>query len=254
MIPSDRFYVDALGPPRQGDILLAGVSRLVAEDRFSPPAWERLDAHDITVHAARDGKDMWLEAGAALVMVTSHDCHFDKEWNLRVRTLIREGVAEGEARRIAEADQTLDRTFNASPLVYPDEVGRDRGNLMAGRVVGYLPVPASPDGVVPEAIADLTYRVTLDRLDVAPLKAVSAEARMQLRYALAHLDTLRATSAGFELERVVGRHIERVTFPRERPLFVRLHLDDGTEIELLQLPAEPDDDAPGRTLPPGSAA
>lgn len=254
MIPADRFYVDALGPPRQGDILLAGVSRLVGDDRFSPAPWERLDAHDVTVHGARDGKDMWLEAGPALAMVTSHDCQFDKEWNQRVRTLVREGVPDGEAHRMAEADQTLDRTFNASPLVYPHEVDRDRGNLMAGRVVGYLPVPASPDGVVPEAVVDLTYRVTLDRLDVVRVKAIGAEARMQLRYALAQLDTLRATSVGFELERVVGRHIEGVTFPRERPLFVRLHLDDGTEIELLQPPAEPDDDAPGRTLPPGSAA
>lgn len=254
MIPADRFYVEALGPPRQGDILLAGVSRLVADDRFSPPAWDRLDAHDITVHGARHDDDMWLEAGVALVMVTSHDCHFDKEWNQRVRALIREGVEEGQAHRIAEEDQTLDRTFNASPLVYPREVNRDRGNLMAGRVVGYLPVPASPDGVVPEAVVDLTYRVTLDRLDVVRLKAIGAEGRMQVRYALAQLDTLRATSVGFELERVVGRHIERVTFPRERPLFVRLHLDDGTEIDLLQPPAEPDEDAPGRTLPPGSAA
>lgn len=254
MIPADRFYVEALGPPRQGDILLAGVSRLVADDRFSPPAWDRLDAHDITVHGARDGSDVWLEAGAALVMVTSHDCHFDKEWNQRVRTLIREGVEEREAHRVAEADQTLDRTFNGSPLLYPHEVNGDRGDLMAGRVVGHLPVPASPDGVVPEAVVDLTYRVTLDRLDVVPLEAIGAEARMQLRYALAHLDTLRATSVGFELERVVGRHIERVTFPRERPLFVRMHLDDGTEIDLLQPPVEPDEDAPGRTLPPGSAA
>lgn len=254
MIPADRFYVDGLGPPRQGDILLAGVSRLVADDRFSPPAWDRLDAHDVTVHGAREGNDMWLETGAALVMVTSHDCHFDKEWNQRVRMLIREGVEEREAHRIAEADQTLDRTFNASPLVYPHEVNRDRGNLMAGRVLGFLPVPASHDGVVPEAVVDLTYRVTLDRLDVVPLKAVGTEARMQLRYALAQLDTLRATSVGFELERVVGRHIERVTFPRERPLFVRLHLDDGTEIDLLQPPVEPNEDAPGRTIPPGSAA
>ena len=254
MIPAERFYLDGLGPPRQGDILLAGVSRLVADDRFSPPAWDRLDSHDITAHGARDGSDLWLETGAALVMVTSHDCHFDKEWNQRVRSLIREGVDEREAQRIAEADQTLDRTFNASPLVYPDEVNRDRGNLMTGRIVGYLPVPASLDGVIPEAVVDLTYRVTLDRLDVVPVKAISAEPRMQLRYALAQLDTLRATAAGFELERVVGRHIERVSFPRERPLFVRLHLDDGSEIDLLQPAAEPDDEAPGRTLPPGSAA
>jgi hypothetical protein len=254
MIPSDRFYVEARGPLHQGDILLAGVTRLVAEDRFSPPAWDRLDLHDITVADARDDSDLWLEASPALVIVTSHDCHFDKEWNARVRALVREGADQEEAQRQAEADRTLDRTFTASPLVVPDELNRDRGNLMAGRVLGYLPIPPSQDGLVPEAVADLTYRVTLDRLDVVRIASSSAEARMHLRYALAQLDSLRAVSVGFELERVVGRHIERVSFPREKPLFVRLHLDDGSEIDLLQQPVEPDEDAASRTLPPGSAA
>lgn len=253
MIPSDRFYVGSRGPLRQGDILLAGVTRLVAEDRFSPPAWDRLDLHDITVAGARDDSDLWLEASPALVIVTSHDCHFDKEWNARVRTLVQQGAGQKEAQREAEADPTLDRTFTASPLVVPDELNRDRGNLMAGRILGYLPVPRSTDGLVPEAVADLTYRVTLDRLDVVRVASTSAEARMHLRYALAQLDSLRAVSVGFELERVVGRHIERVTFPREKPLFVRLHLDDGSEIDLLQQPVEPDD-ASSRTIPPGSAA
>jgi transcriptional regulator with XRE-family HTH domain len=82
MIPAERFYVEAVGPPRQGDILLAGVTRLVAEDRFSPAGWDQLDAYDVTVSGARDDNDMWLEAGPSLVMVTSHDCHFDKEWNI----------------------------------------------------------------------------------------------------------------------------------------------------------------------------
>ena len=194
MIPADRFYVPEAGPLKQGDILLAGVARLVAEDRFSPRAWERLDAQDVTIHEARDGKDLWLEAGPALVMVTSHDCHFDKEWNIRRRALIREGVADDEAGRIAETDRTLDRTFTASPMVYLTEVDRDQGMLRAGRILGYLPVPVSDSGLVPESAVDLTYRVTLDRLDVVRVASTSAEARTHLRYALAELDSLRATS------------------------------------------------------------
>lgn len=257
MIPAERFYVPATGPLKQGDILLVGVARLVAQDRFSPRAWDRLDAHDVTIHGVRDGQDLRLEAGPALVVVTSHDCHFDKEWNIRRRSLMNEGLNEGEAGRVAEDDTTLDRAFTGSPLVYPSEIDRDRGQLMAGRIVGYLPVPGSPDGLVPEAVADLSYRVTLDRMDVVRVASVSAEARMHLRYALARLDSLRATTVGFELERVVGRHIEKVTFPRQNPLFVRLHLDDGTSLELLQRPDEPAEDAPSRSAasgPPGSAA
>lgn len=255
MIPPERFYVSAAGPLKQGDILLAGVSRLVAADRFSPAAWERLDAHDVTIHGARDDTDLWLQAGPALVMVTSHDCHFDKEWNIRRRELIRDGVNEDEASRLVEDDPRLDRTFVASPLIYPIEVDRDQNLLRAGRILGYLPVPGSDDGLVPESVVDLTYRVTLDRMDVVRVASVSNEARMHLRYGLAQLDSLRATTVGFELERVVGRHIDQVSFPRENPLFVRLHLDDGTQIDLLQPPSEPDDAAPGRSAaPPESAA
>lgn len=255
MIPSERFYVQAAGPLKQGDILLAGVSRLVAADRLPPVAWDRLDAHDITIHGARDGTDLWLEAGPALVMVTSHDCHFDKDWNIRRRVLIRDGVDEGEASRLAEEDATLDRTFTASPLIYPAEVDRDQGLLRSGRILGYLPVPASVDGLVPESVVDLTYRVTLDRLDVVRVVSVSREAQMHLRYGLARLDSLRATTVGFELERVVGRHIASVSFPRQNPLFVRLHLGDGTEVDLLQRPDEPDETAPGRSAaPPDPAA
>jgi hypothetical protein len=107
--------------------------------------------------------------------------------------------------------------------------------------------------MVPEAVVDLTYRVTLDRLDIARVACVSLEARAQLRYAFARLDSLRATTVGFNLEAVVGRHIERVTFPRKKPLFVRLHLDDGTTVDLLQQPAEPKG-GPARNAPPDPAA
>jgi hypothetical protein len=239
VIPADQFYVAAEGPPKQGDLLFAGVVRLVADDHFTPPAWSRLDAYDVTIQAQGDAPELRLVAGPALVMVTSHDCHFDKEWNQRRRTLIREGYLENEAERIAGADASLDRTFNASPLLRPDEVRRDRRALLDGKVLGYLPVPASPDGIVPEAVVDLTYRVTLDRLDVHRVASVSEAARAQLRYALVQLDSLRATKVGFEIEHAVGRRINDVSIPQEHPLFVRLHLDDGTNIDLLQQPDEP---------------
>jgi hypothetical protein len=241
VIPADQFYVATGGPPKQGDLLFAGVVRLVAEDRFTPPAWSRLDLYDATIEIADGISALRLVTGPALVMVTSHDCHFDKEWNQRRRALIRAGHADDEAERIASADPTLDRAFNASPLLRPEEVGRDRRALLDGKVLGYLPVPASPDGVVPEAVVDLTYRVTLDRLDldVHRVTSVSEAARAQLRYALAQLDSLRVTKVGFEIEHAVGRRINDVSVPRGHPLFVRLHLDDGTNIDLLQHPDEP---------------
>ncbi len=239
MIPAERFYAAEDGPLKQGDILLAGVSRLVAEDRFSPPAWEHLDGNDVTAETG-DGRDLLLAAGVALTMVTSHDCHFDKEWNLRRGKLIRAGVAAEAAERQVGADLTLDRTFLASPLIRPGDVDRDQTSLLAGKVLGYLPVPASADGLVPESVVDLTYRVTLDRLDVRRLASVSNEVRMHLRYGLARLDSLRATSVGFELERIVGKQITEVSLLRENPLLVRLHLGDGQRVvDLFQQPSIP---------------
>ena len=249
MIAADEFFVDRDGPPGQGDILLAGVARLVAEDRYSPRAWDPLDAADVTVDIPDRGDPLRLVTGPALVMVTSHDCHFDKEWNRFRNNLIKNGLDEDSATQQANAEDTLDRTFTASPLVFSDDLPVDRGNLMAGRLVGYLPVPAAPDGLVPEAVADLTYRATLDRLDIARVACISPAARAQLRYALARLDSLRATTVGFELEAVVGHHIERVSFPTQQPLFVRLHLDDGSHLDLLQQPGEPAD-GPARSAPP----
>jgi hypothetical protein len=249
VITAADFYAPDAGPLRQGDVLLAGVARLVADDRFTPAAWGRLDAFDVTIAGARhDGGDLSLTSGPALVMVTSHDCHFDKDWNRRRTRLIKAGASEEEAERVVEDDESLDRTFSASPLIYPDELGLDRGNLISGKVVGYLPVPSHHDGLVPDSVVDLTYRATLDRLDVVRIACVSNVARAQLRYALARLDSLRATSLGFEIEAVVGRHIEKVTISKANPLLVRLQLEGGDTIELLQQPGEPMP-GPARTAP-----
>jgi hypothetical protein len=138
-------------------------------------------------------------------------------------------------------------------MLRPEELDVDQGNLMAGKMLGYVPVPASADGLIPEAVVDLTYRVTLDRLDIVRLASISAAARAQLRFALSRLDSLRAVTVGFEIEAVVGKHIESVTFPSANPLTVQLHLDDGAVIELLQRPADPPP-GPARAAPPGPAA
>jgi hypothetical protein len=246
MIPADRFYAPQEGPPKQGDILFAGVGRLMAADRFTPPAWDALDEHHIDI--AADGLSrppLRLAAGHSLVMVTSHDCHFDKQWNRRVRQLMKAGHEQAEAAAIAEADDTLDRTFTASPLVDPDDLDVDRGNLMAGRVLGYLPVPLSHDGLIPEAVVDLTYRCTLDRLDIARLGCVSNEVRAQLRFSLARLDSLRSPEIGFRIEEVIGKEIAKVAIPNSNPLMVEFEFTDGTTIELLQQPGEPGPE-PGR--------
>ena len=230
--------------PRQGDVVLCGVSRIIAGDRHSPPQWEPLDAHYVEVAGAWDGdRPLGIAAGVGLAMVVTHDCQLDKEWNQRVRDLERGGTATEQAEAEATADTTLDRTLVVSPLVDPSELRGGRGNLLAGRVIGYLPVPTHPDQLVDECVVDLTYQCTVDRLDVVKVASISERARKQLRYARIQLDALRTADLGFEVEAVVGRAIQRVEVPARDPLTVRIQLDDGQVIQLLQQPGAPDEES-----------
>ena len=179
-------------------------------------------------------------------MVLTHDCQLDKEWNQRVRELERSGMSTERAETEATADATLDRTLVVSPLVDPSDLRGDRGNLLAGKVIGYLPVPAHPDNLVAECVADLTYQCTVDRLDVAKIVSITETERKQLRYALIQLDALRTADLGFEVEAVVGRTIHKVEVPARDPLTVHIHLDDGQVIQLLQQPGSLDQET-GRT-------
>ncbi len=241
MIAADLYYASDAGGLQQGDILLAGVSRVVADDNFSPSKWDQLDAQAVLLNDAKPGSNpLHVFAGFGLVMVTSHDCQLEKEWNRRRSELLAYGLAEEEAEAAADADTSLDRTFVGSPLIDPNDLTTvDRGNLLGGRIVGYLPVPPSEDGTIPESVVDLTYRCTLDRFDVVRVASLTSLARSQLRYALVRLDALRTPHLDLEVESVIGCRIEAATVPKKDPLTVRLHLDDGREIVLLQQPGEP---------------
>jgi hypothetical protein len=247
MMTADAFY-ESHESPRQGDIVLCGVTRIVADDRYSPTQWESLDTHSVQIDdAGQEGRALNIAAGIALAMVTTHDCQLDKEWNGRVRELMKTGVQQEQAEREATADTTLDRSLVVSPLVDPSEMRGGRGNLLAGRIIGYFPVPRHPEGLIEEdCVVDLTYQCTIDRHDVVKVASISEAARKQLRYALIQLDALRTADLGFEIEAVVGHSISKVEVPKRDPLAVHLHLDDGQVIRLLQQPG-----TPGETGRPG---
>jgi hypothetical protein len=54
------------------------------------------------------------------------------------------------------------------------------------------------------------------------------------------------------VEGVIGRSIERAEVPKGDPLTVRLHLDDGSVIELMQQPGEPEGGSARATVGPPS--
>ena len=183
MMNPDDFY-EWHDEPRQGDIVLCGVSRIIAEDHHSPSPWESLDAHFLQVDDAwNPGKPLGIAAGIGIAMVITHDCQLDKEWNQRVRDLQKSGVKIEVAEREATADATLDRTLIISPLVDPNDLRGERGNYLAGRVIGYLPVPPHPEELVDECIVDLTYQCTIDRLDVVGSSRVDLQA-CKLEYSI----------------------------------------------------------------------
>ncbi|WP_298212349.1 hypothetical protein [Ferrimicrobium sp.] len=188
MISPDDFY-EWHDEPRQGDIVLCGVSRIIADDRYSPLQWESLDAHFLEITDGwNTGRSLGVAAGIGLAMVISHDCQLDKEWNRRVRELERSGMPRELAEQEATSDASLDRTLVVSPLVDPRDLAGGKGNLLAGKVIGYLPVPAHPEDLVTECVVDLTYRCTIDRFGVEKIASISETARKQLRYALIQLD------------------------------------------------------------------
>lgn len=252
------FYSTEDRPPQQGDILLGSVSRVVASDRFAPQHWRTLDEHHSTLASSSRVGSIDLPAlevvgGRALVMVCSHDCGLDKEFNAVVH---RHQLDDEAAVAAVEARPDLDRNFTVSPLVAPDAVvvaGEpvDRQALMAGRVIGYLPVPAlelNGRVVIPESVVDLSYRATIDRFSYTQrLTCISESARERLRYALARLDVLRTPTLETQLEAVVGQTITSVAVSRKNPLMVDIRLADGTTIQLLQKPGSPPVDPPART-------
>lgn len=250
-----EFYSDVDEAPQQGDILLGAVARIVADDDYTPERWTLLDEHRHTLAPEVPGQvrvpALRVAAGRALVMVTSHDCGMDKEFNAVVDRLTQDGPGQltvEQAMDKAEVQSDLDRTFQVSPLVAPSTVsvaGRavDQGLLMSGRIVGYLPVPPlviNGVEVIPESVVDLQYRCTLDRLTyTSRIRCVSESTSESLRYALARLDVLRTPSLERQLSDVLGQRISKAKVHKRNPLIVQLSLEDGTVLELLHKPGSP---------------
>jgi len=253
-LPVDDFYVADDLPPQQGDILLGAVARVIAKDSFSPARWAALDEAlspalgAQRVPGGRDIPAVHVAAGRALVMVTTHDYGLDKEFNARYEHLVATGVGRDRALADAESANELDRSFQVSPLIDPTAVTVDGravppDQLLAGKVIGYLPVPELIlDGivVVPASVVDLGYRATIDRMSYAArVCCVSETARRQLRYAMARLDVLRTPTLETDLAQAVGQSITKARVSKRDPIVVEVTLADGSRLDLLAQPGSP---------------
>jgi hypothetical protein len=237
---TQALIVSSKGGLAQGDLIVAPLARTTSAF-FTPERWDALDEHQITIPAKGSHGAIEIFAGRAVLMVTSHDCHHDKEWNEEVRRRMKQGLPQADAESQAESDPTLDRTFQASPVVRLDDFPKNkREALQRGQIVGYLPVPDDSATGLPLSVVDLTYRVTIDRIAIeSRIGGLNEVGRAQLRYSIARFDSLRSVSLGFDIERVVGRQISDVQVTKNNVIEISLTLDNGEQLRFLQQPTEP---------------
>jgi hypothetical protein len=259
-----QFYIGVDKPLQQGDILIGSVTRVASKDLHTSTQWFVLDSvsyQGLPAKSSFGGSTypaLVLVGGRELTMVTTHDCGLDKEFNV-VLTQITNDNPRLNIDKVAkeiERREDLDRFFQVSPLINPKTIiigGKlvDQENLMAGNIIGYLPIPEyrkNDQVIIPECVVDLSYRSTVDRLSFERrLSSISETARQSLRYALMKLDSLRTPSVMTQLNDIFGQSVVSARVSKKNPLLILLLFENGTNIELLRTSASPDSGGPSRS-------
>lgn len=254
----EEFYSGDNGLPlQQGDIFTtSGIIRIISTaNESSPNAWIAYDKVRATL-AGSTPNLVGLESigGRALTMVLSHDCQLDKEINIAARALMKNDpkLSEAAAFEIAEADDELDRYVIVSPVVDADRLFAARNPdslaaLVAGGVIGYFPLPHSPSRNLEGVIVDLSYRTTVDRFTLADrLCSLTDPARLQLRYALAKMDSLRTPQVSGDLLAAVGQRIVDIKLSKRGNQTITLILENGKSVEVLPKPGNTPQGGPTR--------
>jgi hypothetical protein len=246
----EEFYLPQPRPLlSQGDIYLAPVvtawsSASRAAIPLIPPAPEE-PGHTVFAPAWRHTAGtstpaVTLGTSWTPVVVISHDCEIDKEFNEFVDALVRKGVPASEAEDRASALPELDRYVLVSPLLPYDEqeLAAERWDAVrTGRKFGYFPLPSMPAYEQTEFFVHLSRICTIERRLLSPAyKAVSITefARGLLRFKLAEALASRNLALVSKLEHAIGRRISEVRTlkVKRKEATVALVLDDGSEIHV----------------------
>ncbi len=238
----------------QGDVFLAPSAALYWAEDAAPapvgPAVPPAIGQAVTVRAwGRPG--LGSTAGAppvavriawTPVMVLSHDCEIDKEFNEQVDRHLRENPTVTEEAAVAHfASRTdLDRHVLVTPLLPYDEAvvptWKHEGIRQSNRV-GYIPLPPMPDYEGAELFVHLARISTVDRQLLAThykVVSLSEPARSLVRFKLAEALASRNLSVVSKLEAAVGRHIVdvRTLKTRSASATIALVLDNGDEVQV----------------------
>lgn len=230
---------------RQGDIVLAPSTVLLAAREAdadgATPEPPRLGERRLSL-TWRPGEsllapDVVAETLLAPVLVLSHDCHLEKDFNERVRELIASGVPDDEAVRLASADPALDPYAVVAPLQPYSAVPAHRhAGIRAGDRIGYVALDALP-GDGGDYVVDLGRACTVS-VRLLPWRAkiasLAPESVAELRYKLAEVYAMRDLAVLTELQSMVGQrilHAEALPKSRKKSALV-LHLENGDIVHL----------------------
>lgn len=213
-----EYYRDAVGPLRQGDLVLAptvilgpgecegaGVSPTALGEQRSVQVWKA------TKHLLPEAPTLKAEVRWDLAMVIPHDCALEKEFNERVGELVRNGTPEVVAIEEASADRTLDRLVAVAPIrAYEETTPKCKEGIRTGQRHGTFPVPASATYCIEPGWVDLTAPTTLDRNFFSPnlrLASLTDRAADYLRASLARHWAYRDLTGADEISKAIGRTI-----------------------------------------------
>lgn len=228
----------------QGDIVLSPSTVLWREDRapcdfhyypIAPDLGETVAAPLWNPHSEGDGVApvVFHESRWSPVMVLSHDCEMEKEFNQRASSLIADGFSREEAEAIASEDESLDRFVVVAPLLSYGELPQDQHEgVRSGQRIGYFPVPPFAAVEMDETLVHLDRACTVDRLLLTRFAKIASLTPMSvgvLRFKLAECYAARDLSAMVELQALVGKRITHVQLHQrsKRSTALHLHLDNG---------------------------
>ena len=229
---------------RQGDIVLAPSVVLLAGDEAtadadpSPPrVGERRFSRLWNAGRSRFLAEPVAETLLAPVLVLSHECHLEKDFNERVRELTAMGVSQADAVAAASMDPTLDPFAVVAPLqpYSAFSTGRHPG-IRAGDRIGYFPLDALP-GDGGDYVVDLGRTCTVSvRLlpQRAKIASLAPEIVAELRFKLAEAYAIRDLAVITELQAMVGQRILRAeALPKsKKKTALVLHLENGELVHL----------------------
>jgi hypothetical protein len=230
---------------RQGDIvlapsvvLLAGHEAVAVPDLPAPPrVGQRRFSRLWQPGAVSMVPDVVAESLFAPVLVLSHECHLEKDFNEQVRALISAGMPQDEAVEAASMDPALDPFAVVAPLQPYSSVPPNRhAGIRAGDRIGYFPLDAVP-GDGGDYVVDLGRTCTISvRLlpQRAKIASLAPDTVAELRFKLAETYAIRDLSVIAELQVMVGQrilHAEALPKSKKKSALV-LHLENGEIVHL----------------------